>query len=149
MARALLDTSVLIALCDPSHAMHAITIAWLDHTTAVTNTGIATCPIVENGAVRILSQPKYSASLPIGTPSAIHAVRQIRNVRGHAFWSDDVSVLDERAFDAPLLVGPSQITDAYLLALAVAHGGQLATLDTRLMIAAARGATRSHLITIR
>ena len=47
MARALLDTSVLIALCDPSHSMHGAALAWLARVTD----GVATCPIVENGAV--------------------------------------------------------------------------------------------------
>jgi uncharacterized protein len=143
--RALLDTSVLIALCDPSHTMHEASLAWLDRATD----GIATCPIVENGAVRILSQPKYAVTQPISTFEAVLAVRQIRLVDRYEFWSDSVSVLSEDVFDSTLLVGPSQVTDAYLLALAVKNSGVLVTLDTRLMLSAVIGASREYVLTIR
>jgi uncharacterized protein len=143
--RALLDTSVLIALCYPSHTMHEASSAWLDRAAD----GIATCPIVENGAVRILSQPKYAVSQPISTFEAVLAVRQIRLVNRYEFWTDSVSVLSEDIFDSTLLLGPSQITDAYLLALAVKNSGVLVTLDTRLMLSAVIGASREHVLTIR
>ena len=145
MARALLDTSVLIALCDPSHSMHGAALGWL----GVVTDGIATCPIVENGAVRILSQPKYVSGTPISTTSAVLAVREIRNVTGYEFWADDLSLLDAKIFDANALMGPAQITDSYLLALAVKRDAVLVTLDTRLMLSAVTGAAHRHLHTLR
>lgn len=145
MARSLLDTSVLIALCDPSHSMHGAALAWLGGVTE----GVATCPIVENGAVRILSQPKYASGTPISTSSAVLAVCEIRNVPGYEFWADDVSVLDASVFDADALMGPAQVTDSYLLALAVKHDAALVTLDTRLMLSAVVGASRRNLHTLR
>ena len=145
MARSLLDTSVLIALCDPSHSMHGAALGWLG---SVTN-GVATCPVVENGAVRILSQPKYASGMPISTSSAVFAVREIRNVTGYEFWVDDVSLLDAEVFDARALMGPAQITDSYLLALAVKHDAVLVTLDTRLMLSAVKGAGQRHLYMLR
>ncbi len=139
--RALLDTSVLIALCDPSHAMHSAAIGWIE-----THVGcIATCPIVENGAVRILSQPKYSSTRRISTAEAVIAVAQIRAVDRYEFWGDEVSLLDDTKFNFAELMGPAQITDAYLLALAVSHDAILVTLDTRLQLSAVRGATAKHL----
>jgi uncharacterized protein len=141
----LLDTSVLIALCDPSHTMHEVSLAWLDRAAD----GVATCPIAENGAVRILSQPKYAASQPITTFEAVLAVRQIRLVDRYEFWSDSVSVLNDGVFDSTLLLGPSHITDVYLLALAVKNSGVLVTPDTRLMLSAVIGATREPVLTIR
>ena len=140
MMRALLDTSVLIALCDPSHSMHGAALAWLGHLTG----GVATCPIVENGAVRILSQPKYTSGTPISTSNAVLAVREIRNVTGYEFWADDVSLLDAAVFDASAVMGPAQVADAYLLALAVKHEAALVTLDTRLMLSAVIGATQRN-----
>jgi uncharacterized protein len=138
---ALLDTGVLIALCDPSHAMHGASVAWLEsHEGAV-----ATCPIAENGAVRILSQPKYSERYRISTAQAAAAVSQVRKVEGYEFWGDSVSLLDETVFSFGELMGPSQVTDAYLLGLAVSRDGVLVTLDTRLQITAVRGATSAHL----
>ena len=145
MARALLDTSVLIALCDPSHSMHGAALAWLGRVTE----GVATCPIVENGAVRILSQPKYASGTPISTSSAVFAVREIRNVTGYEFWADDVSLLDAKIFDASALMGPAQVTDSYLLALAVKRDAVFVTLDTRLMLSAVLGAAQRHLYTLR
>ncbi len=145
MARSLLDTSVLIALCDPSHSMHGSALAWLGGVTD----GVATCPIVENGAVRILSQPKYASGLPISTSSAVLAVREIRNVTGYEFWADDVSLLDSDVIDASALMGPGQVTDSYLLALAVKGDAALVTLDTRLMLSAVNGATQKHLHLLR
>lgn len=145
MARALLDTSVLIALCDPSHSMHGAALAWLAQVTE----GVATCPMVENGAVRILSQPKYASGTPISTSSAVFAVREIRNVTGYEFWADDVSLLDAKIFDASALMGPTQVTDSYLLALAVKRDAVFVTLDTRLMLSAVLGAAQRHLYTLR
>ena len=145
MAQVLLDTSVLIALCDPSHSMHGAALGWLGGVTD----GIATCPIVENGAVRILSQPKYASGTPISTSNAVLAVREIRNVTGYEFWADDVSLLDAEVFDASALMGPAQVTDSYLLALAVTRDAVLVTLDTRLMLSAVAGATQRHLHTLR
>ena len=145
MARALLDTSVLIALCDPSHSMHGAALAWLAQVTE----GVATCPMVENGAVRILSQPKYASGTPISTSSAVFAVREIRNVTGYEFWADDVSLLDAKIFDASALMGPTQVTDSYLLALAVKRDAVFVTLDTRLMLSAVPGAAQRHLYTLR
>ena len=145
MARSLLDTSVLIALCDPSHSMHGAALAWLGRVTE----GVATCPIVENGAVRILSQPKYASGTPISTSSAVFAVREIRNVTGYEFWADDVSLLDAKIFDASALMGPAQVTDSYLLALAVKRDAVFVTLDTRLMLSAVLGAAQRHLYTLR
>ena len=110
---------------------------------------MATCPIVENGAVRILSQPKYVTGSPISTSSAVFAVREIRNVTGYEFWPDDVSLLDAEVFDANALMGPAQVTDSYLLALAVKRDAVLVTLDTRLMLAAVTGASTRHLHTLR
>lgn len=144
MAQSLLDTSVMIALCDPSHSMHGAALAWLGGVTD----GVATCPIVENGAVRILSQPNYASGTPISTSSALFAVREIRNVRGYEFWADDLSLLDANLFDASALMGPTQVTDSYLLALAVKHDAVLVTLDTRLMLSAVTGAARRHVNTL-
>ena len=133
------------ALCDSSHSMHGVALGWLGGVAD----GVATCPMVENGAVRILSQPKYASGTPISTSSAVFAVREIRNVPGYEFWADDVSLLDATVFDADALMGPSQVTDSYLLALAVKHDAALTTLETRLMLSAVVGANRRHLHTLR
>ena len=140
-----IDTKAHIALCDPSHSMHVAALRWLGGIAD----GVATCSLVENGAVKILSQPNYASGTPISTSSAVFAVREIRNVPGYEFWADDVRLLDATVFDADALMGTSQVTDSYLLALAVKHDATLVTIDTRLMLSAAVGATRRHLHTLR
>jgi predicted nucleic acid-binding protein len=63
----------------------------------------------------------------------------LRAQRGHVFWDDDISLLDPRYVDPGLLLSHKQVTDTYLLALALAHGGKLATLDRRLSPSAVMG----------
>jgi uncharacterized protein len=58
---------------------------------------------------------------------------------GHSFWPDDMSLLDPQRVDADRLLNSNQVTDSYLLALACARGGQLASFDRRLVTDAVRG----------
>ena len=69
-------------------------------------------------------------------------------VTDHAFWPDDISLLDEQLIDRNHVLGPKQLTDIYLLALAVKHGGRLVTFDRTVPIAAVRGAQARHLVVI-
>lgn len=58
---------------------------------------------------------------------------------GHVFWADDISLLDTGKLDTQRLLSSSQVTGSYLLALAHAHNGQLATFDKRLIADAVHG----------
>jgi toxin-antitoxin system PIN domain toxin len=128
LTRYLLDVNVLIALVDPAHLQHDDVHAWFGR---VGRKAFATCPITENGLLRIVGHPKYPNSP--GPPSAVvHALTSIRALPGHAFWPDSISLADSQAADASLLSSQSRVTDSYLLALARAHQGQLATLDHKL-----------------
>jgi predicted nucleic acid-binding protein len=104
----------------------------------------STCPLTENGFVRILSNPAYS---PAAERPAEVACRlaTFRESGGHTFWPD-VSVCDAREFD--LAVGHRQLTDVYLLALAVRHGGRLATFDRSIPSKAVRNARAEHLVVV-
>ena len=53
-------------------------------------------------------------------------------------------VLDGRVVDRSRLHGSRQVTDAYLLALAVAHDGRFITFDWSLSLAAVHGAGEEH-----
>jgi toxin-antitoxin system PIN domain toxin len=128
----LLDVNVLIALIDPTHVSHAQAHRWFAQKGAVS---WATCPITENGVLRIVGNPRYP-NTP-GSPAVVAAVLdRLRAHSGHVFWPDDISLLDERKVDTQQMIASGQVTDTYLLALAVAHDGQLATLDRRLSAAA-------------
>ncbi len=124
----LLDVNVLIALVDPAHVQHEPAHAWFAD---VGHKAFATCPLTENGLVRIVGHPKYPNSP--GPPSAVlPSLVAIRGMAGHRFWPDAISIADPAFFAASLLTSHSRVTDSYLLALAHANGGRLATLDHRL-----------------
>ena len=130
----LLDVDVLIALIDPKHAAHDDTHAWFERHGS---RNWATCPITENGVIRICGHPNYPNAA--GTPAVIaDVVDRLRHLPGHCFWPDDLSVFDEEAIDRSKLFTSRQVTDTYLLALARRHGGQLATFDRRLSTAAVK-----------
>ncbi|MBB3286173.1 MULTISPECIES: TA system VapC family ribonuclease toxin [Rhizobium] len=139
----LLDVNVLIALFDPGHVSHDMAHEWFH---SLAGDSWATCPLTENGVVRILSQPNYPNSP--GPPStAAVLVAQLRSLPGHQFWADDISLLDDTLVDSTRILTPGQITDTYLLALAKFHGGQLATFDRRLSTSAVKdGKAALHII---
>jgi toxin-antitoxin system PIN domain toxin len=131
----LLDVNVLIALIDPGHVQHDIAHNWFARDGA---RAWATCPITENGALRIIGHASYPNSP--GNPAAVAPLlRTMRSLDGHVFWNDDVSLLDEGIVDTTRLLNAAQTTDSYLLALAHAHAGQLATFDRRLVVTAVHG----------
>jgi uncharacterized protein len=141
--RALLDVNVLLARFDSEHTHHDRARLWLSQNG---NQGWASCPLTENGFARIVAQPRYRR--PITVPEAISLLRAQVGLAGHEFWPDDVSVADANIFDPTRILGPNQITDLYLLALAVKNGGRLVTFDRGIPLAAVRGAEARHLAVI-
>lgn len=130
----LLDVSLLIALIDPSHVGHEAAHRWFADTGSE---AWATCPITENGVIRIVGNPRYPNSL--GSPAAVvPIVGRLRDHPGHQFWGDGLSLIGSELVEATEIMTPGQVTDTYLLALAISHGGQLATLDRRLSTRAVR-----------
>lgn len=131
----LLDVNVLIALIDPAHVGHDAAHRWF---AAEGHADWATCPLTENGVIRIVGHPKYP-NTP-GSPVAVAAiVARLRELPGHVFWPDDISLVGADHVDAAQVLTPVQVTDTYLLALTVAHGGRLATFDRRLSPKAVKG----------
>jgi toxin-antitoxin system PIN domain toxin len=139
--RALFDVNVLIAILDTDHAHH-----WAAHEWWAANrsAGWATCPLTENGMARIMSQSTYKN--PVTTTFAIDLLAEQAAQTDHALWPDDVSLRDPELFDPSRILGPNQITDAYLLALAVKNKGRLVTFDRAISIAAVRGAEAHHVV---
>jgi len=130
----LLDVNVLIALIDPAHIGHETAHRWFD---ADGRHAWATCPLTENGVIRIVGHPKYP-NTP-GSPAVVAAVvTRLRQLPGHHFWPDDISLVASDHVDAAQLLTSRQVTDAYLLALAAARGARLATFDRRMATASVR-----------
>ena len=132
----LLDANVLIALIDQEHSFASAARRWFNLTGS---TGFATCPITENALVRIMSHKAYpSGARPIGL--LLEALGDLKNRPGCRFWQDDISLTDTTLFRQDLFSKSADLTDSYLLALAVRNGGRLATFDRKLRGAAVVGA---------
>lgn len=132
--RFLLDVNVLLALIDPLHGTHIAACEWFEREPRQW----ATCPITENAVLRIVGNPRYPNS-PGSPAAAATALKDLLATWEHAFWPDDVSLLNASLVDVDRLLTPGQTTDSYLLALAVKHGGRLATFDRRLVTNAVAG----------
>lgn len=141
--RALLDINVLIALLDADHVDHARARRWLSEEIA---DGWASCAITQNGFVRIVSQPRYPS--PVPPALAMERLAAAAGTTHHAFWECDVSLLDERVIDRSRVLGPRQVTDVYLLALAVTKRGRFATFDRSIPVSAVAGASESNLVLV-
>lgn len=143
MTRFLLDINVLIALIDPAHVQHDRAHSWFG---AKGQKAWATCPITENGVLRIVGHIRYPNSP--GSPAAVAGLLSpFLELPGHAFWPDDLSLFDRDHVNPARLLDSAHLTDSYLLALARLHGGQLATLDHRLVTdAVIKGSQSLHLI---
>ena len=145
--RALLDVNVLIALLDAGHVHHAAAGRWLDsHLADGPAAGWASCPLTQNGCLRILSNRAYPRPQPVAAVAA--RLAEAAATPHHAFWPDDLSVLEPTRFAHDRWLDSRQITDAYLLALAVHRGGVFVTLDHGIDISLVTGATPRHLVTI-
>lgn len=124
----LLETNMLIALLWPSHAQHERVVKWFTRHRA---RGWASCPLTESGFVRVVSNPAFSRDAV--TPREAASLLAVNTAADdHVFWPDDVPHTAAAAFAGPRLVGHQQVTDAYLLGLALKRGGVLATLDERI-----------------
>ncbi|MFN7936988.1 MAG: TA system VapC family ribonuclease toxin [Bryobacteraceae bacterium] len=123
----LFDVNVLIAVADPAHVFHESIHNWLaSHQISQW----ATCPLTENGFIRILSQPAYRGTR-CSTQDAILLLREMKlsTKRRHVFWPDSVSLTDLETLHLERIAGPAQITDIYLAALALRNKGKLVTFD--------------------
>ena len=139
--RALLDVNVLIALLDADHVSHRTALTWFsDHA----SDGWASCPITQNGCVRIMSHPGYPNARPVR--DVVERLRSATADRTHEFWPDSQSLLDENIIDITRIHGPRQLTDVYLLALAVAQRGRLVTFDASIATEAVKRAKPANLL---
>lgn len=141
--RALLDINVLIALHDRDHVHHQRAALWLESNIVH---GWASCPLTQNGCLRIMSQQGYSSPQPLAVLVAM--LQGSTDTAFHALWSDDISLLDARYFHHSHMHRHNQLTDLYLLALAVKNDGRLVSFGQRIPLSAVQGARAEHLVTL-
>jgi uncharacterized protein len=128
----LLDVNVLIALVDTAHVQHDVAHEWFGKTG---RKAFATCPLTENGLLRIVGHSRYPNS-PGSPGAAMPSLAAMRALPGHRFWADTISLCDAQLVDGSRLSSHGQVTDTYLLALAKSHGGRLASMDRKLVTGA-------------
>lgn len=112
----LLDANLLIALLVADHTHHDAAERWSGGLTAP----FATCPITQGSLVRFLVREGASGD------EAQRFLDEVTSAGQHRFWPDVLGYAD---VDLGAVVGHRQVTDAYLVGLARAHGGRLATFD--------------------
>lgn len=140
--RALLDVNVWIALFDDAHQFSDRANLFI----AKKGVKVATCPLVENGVVRVMSSPHYSRRGAPAIQQVRERLREACSELDHAFWPDDVSLRDDELFNFARVQGHNQITDLYLLALAVRHSGCLVSFDQSIALSSVHGAVPKHLL---
>ena len=141
---ALLDVSILIALFDASHVHHQVSHDWFEDQRS---SGWATCPLTENGFIRVASSPLLFDP-PKRPAEAVEELRAFCESGHHYFWPDAVSITDAKIFRQEMIRGHKQVADIYLLGLATTRDGALATLDQSVSLAGVKGATQKNLIVI-
>lgn len=137
MTTYLLDVNLLLALSDPMHIHHESAHRWF---VEKGQQAWATCPLTENGFIRIASHPNYP-NRPGDVTAVIAIFRRLCETRGHRFWSDEISIL--QMLEPDVIVTHAQLTDVYLLGLAVHKRGKLATLDQRMPVDAVRSGRKA------
>ena|SRR5438105_1374542 len=122
MAVHLLDVNVLVALAWPTHEHHRIAEDWF---AACRDDGWATCPFTQTGFVRLSSNKKLTKYAR--TPRrAVKLLGKMMSDESHIFWPDDLMITDSKFIALERLRGHGQVTDPYLLGLALKNGGRFA-----------------------
>lgn len=141
--RALLDINVLIALLDRDHVHHDAASRWLQKNSKF---GWASCPLTQNGCIRIMSNTAYPSRLAI--VEIVERLSEAAHDPSHEFWPDDFSLLQSKKVAWQHVLGSRQLTDVYLLGLAAQHKGRFVTLDGGITLASIPGATKANLVCI-
>jgi uncharacterized protein len=139
--RYLLDVNVWVALFDDAHTHSAMANTFI----ARRGLKIASCALVENGVIRVMNVPQYGVRGAVGFERVRDQLQLATSTLDHEYWPDDVSLRDKKRFDLTKVYGHHQISDVYLLGLAVAHGGALVTFDQRIVLSSVPNATAKNL----
>lgn len=135
MRRFLPDVNLLLALLDPLHVHHDAAHRWYRRNMPFQ---MLLAPHVENGVIRVASQPKYPNCL--GTSRKVREILQefVSRTKAEA-CGQEVSLLDDRVLLKPDSLTPPRVSDLYLLALAAANEARFATFDHRIPAEAIKG----------
>lgn len=121
----LLDVNVLVALVRSKHSHHEQVRRWF---ASVGGKSWATCPMTQAGFVRVVSNPRFTAQA-VNVSEAMQMLSELSGLPGHQFWPIDFDFADAVHPVADRFMGHQQVSDIYLLAVALRNKGKLATLD--------------------
>lgn len=121
----LLDTNVLLALSWPQHVHHRRAHDWFRRIGAH---AWASCAITQLGFVRISANPRITVA-GVTPRAAVALLAEFAQMPGHRYLSDLPPVTTAALFSGRQLLGHGQVTDLYLLSLAMHHSCRLATMD--------------------
>jgi len=130
----LLDVNILIARSDPRHLHYDVVCEWFADNR---DTIQMTCPIVENGFVRIFGHSNYQGG-PGSIEKAATYLNAIHLLPKHRFVPDDISLTSRKLFDSFSDITSKHLTDVYLLALAAKLGVKFVTLDANIRTGAVK-----------
>lgn len=122
----LLDANLLVAMTHDHHVHHGDAMAWF---MSVPKRRWATCSLTQLAFVRLSCNPRISGSATTAPADVVEALAKLAAHPQHEYWPDSPSPLELSVFVHPAFVGHRQVTDLYLLSIAVARGEKLATLD--------------------
>jgi toxin-antitoxin system PIN domain toxin len=144
MSALLLDVNVLVALLWPEHTFHELVQAWFGKNA---RRGWATCPITQGGFVRLVSNPSFSAQA-VSPSDAARALDLTLKHPAHRFWPDEIPITDALGTFGKRVAGHQQVTDAYLLSLAIHNKGKLVTLDQSIVALPGRDDPRANAVEV-
>ena len=125
MTRYLLDINILLGIAWEDQQAHATVFSWFSE---LGRHSFATCAITQSGFVRISASAKFRPD-PVSIREALQAMDMLIEMPGHLFWPIDIGLREATASFVDKLFGPLQLTDAYLLGIAIANDGVLVTRD--------------------
>jgi toxin-antitoxin system PIN domain toxin len=143
--RALLDINFLIALLDADHVFHQRAHLWW---AANADSGWASCPLTENGVVRIMCHRGYSQRIHLVPSELIRLLDSFAAKTDHEFWPDELSLRNKTHFAAERIHGSRQVTDIYLLGLATSRGARLVSFDESIPLSAVAAAKSRNLVVV-
>jgi uncharacterized protein len=136
MTAFLLDVNVLIALGWRAHPDHVRVLSWFAKQSVK---GWATCPFTQAAFVRIVSNPAFSV-YAASPREALQLLSFNLKHPKHQFWADDLTLDEALSRFTDKITGHQQVTDAYLLGLAIRKKGRFATLDRSVLALLPAGA---------
>jgi uncharacterized protein len=130
----LLDANVLIALTQSAHVHHSEAHAWFSR---CPDRHWATCAITQLAFLRLTSNPNVVGE-KISPAQAMQALITLTDQAQHVYWPEATEPMRMPTLNSEAVVGHRQVTDAYLLGLALSQKQCLATLDRSLVTFAMR-----------